>query len=321
MVVLAFDGMQSLDLTGPVEVFDVATRHGIDPPYAIEVAGPADAPVVTSSGLRILPDRALAEVRGPIDTLVVAGGDGVYGQRDDVALVAEVRRVAAAARRVASVCSGAFLLAEAGLLDGRRVTTHWARARRLAREYPDVVVDAEPIFVRDGTIATSAGVTAGIDLCLALIEEDHGRDLALAVARQLVVFLKRPGGQAQFSAHLLGQLAEHDAVAEVQGWVADHLDDDLTVEQLARRAAMSPRHFARVFRRETGLTPARYVEQVRVEAARRRLEDSGAGVEVIARACGFGTAETMRRTFLRRLHVHPSDYRRHFRAGTLEVQP
>lgn len=313
IVVLAFDGVQSLDVTGPLEVFDAARRHGVEPPYAAEVVGPTAAPLRTSSGMTIVPSRALADVADPIDTLVVGGGEGVYDARADVALLDAIRRQAARARRVASVCTGTFLLAEAGLLDGRRATTHWARARRLAREYPAITVDADPIFVRDGTVATSAGVTAGIDLCLALVEEDHGRDLALSVARHLVVFLKRPGGQAQFSSHLQGQLADHDAVAEVQGWVPDHLGEDLTVEQLARRAAMSPRHFARVFREQTGATPARWVERVRLEAARRRLEESGAGVEAIARDCGFGTAETMRRTFLRHLRVSPTDYRRRFR--------
>ena len=215
------------------------------------------------------------------------------------------------------MCTGAFLLAEAGLLDHRRVTTHWGSCRRLARDYPGLQVDPDPIFVRDGEVYTSAGVTAGIDLCLALVEEDHGRDLALAVARQLVVFLKRPGGQAQFSSHLSTQLAERDALAEVQGWVADHLDDDLSVARLAARAAMSPRHFARVFRAETGVTPARFVEHARVEQARRRLEESSTGIEEIAHDCGFGTPETMRRAFLRSLWVGPSEYRQRFRATAI----
>jgi len=318
IVVLAYDGIQSLDLTGPVEVFDGARRHGVEPPYATEVVSPDGSPVRTSSGIQLVPERALAAVDDPIDTLVVTGGEGVLAARDDVDLVGEIRRQARRSRRVASVCSGTFLLAAAGLLDGRRVTTHWSRARRLAREHPELTVDPDPIFVRDGNVATSAGVTAGIDLCLALVEEDHGREVALAVARQLVVFLKRPGGQAQFSAHLRSQLAERDSVAEVQAWLADHLDEDLTVERLAARADMSPRHFARVFRAEIGVTPARYVEQVRLEAARQQLEDSTAGVEAIARGCGFGTAETMRRAFQRRLRVRPSDYRERFRA---EQQP
>jgi transcriptional regulator GlxA family with amidase domain len=274
---------------------------------------------VTTSGITITPSRAIADVKTPVDTFVVAGGDGVYPLLEDTELVAAVRRTAPRARRVASVCTGAFLLAEAGLLDGRRVTTHWARCRRLARTFPELDVDPDPIFVRDGDVYTSAGVTAGIDLCLALVEEDHGRDLALSVARQLVVFLKRPGGQAQFSSHLSTQLAERDGLAEVQGWVADHLDEDLSVASLAERAAMSPRHFARLFRAETGVTPARFVEHARVEQARRRLEESSAGVEEIAHDCGFGTPETMRRAFLRSLWVAPAEYRQRFRATANET--
>jgi transcriptional regulator GlxA family with amidase domain len=315
IAVLAYDGIQSLDLVGPVEVFDVATRHPIDPPYRVDIVAPTTEPIVTSSGITITPARALAEVRGDVDTFVVAGGTGVEAALADPALVRQVARVAARARRVASVCTGAFLLAEAGLLDGRRVTTHWQSCRRLQRHYPDLDVDSDPIFVRDGDVYTSAGVTAGIDLCLALVEEDHGRDLALAVARQLVVFLKRPGGQAQFSSHLSTQLAERDVLAEVQGWIADHLDDDLSVPRLAARAAMSPRHFARVFRAETGETPARFVERARVEQARRRLEESGTGIEEIAHGCGFGTPETMRRAFLRALRVGPAEYRQRFRTA------
>jgi transcriptional regulator GlxA family with amidase domain len=314
IAVLAYDGIQSLDLVGPVEVFDVATRHRIDPPYRVEIVAPTTDPIVTSSGITVTPARALADVRGDLDTFVVAGGTGVEAALADRALVRQVARVAGRARRVASVCTGAFLLAEAGLLDGRRVTTHWQSCRRLQRRYPGLEVDSDPIFVRDGDVYTSAGVTAGIDLCLALVEEDHGRDLALAVARQLVVFLKRPGGQAQFSSHLSTQLAERDVLAEVQGWIADHLDEDLAVPRLAERAAMSPRHFARVFRAATGETPARFVERARVEQARRRLEESGAGIEEIAHGCGFGTPETMRRAFLRALRVGPAEYRQRFRA-------
>jgi transcriptional regulator GlxA family with amidase domain len=322
VVVLAYDGIQSLDLTGPMEVFDVATRHGIVPPYRVEVIAPTAAPIVTTSGITITPSRGIRDLQRPVDTFVVAGGDGVYPLLEDAELVAAVRRTAKRARRVASVCTGAFLLAEAGLLDGRRVTTHWARCRRLARTFPELDVDPDPIFVRDGDVSTSAGVTAGIDLCLALVEDDHGRDLALSVARQLVVFLKRPGGQAQFSSHLSTQLADRDVLAEVQGWIADHLDDDLSVARLAARAAMSPRHFARVFRAETGVTPARFVEHARVEQARRRREESAVGIEEIAHDCGFGTPETMRRAFLRSLWVGPAEYRQRFRATanpTVEV--
>ena len=316
IVVLAYEGVQSLDVTGPAEVFSVATRHGVAPPYRVEVVGPTVAPLTTTSGITITPQHALRDAVGAIDTLVVAGGEGVDAQLADRQLLDTLPRIAARSRRVASVCTGAFLLAEAGLLDGRRVTTHWAACQRLARRYPAVTVDPDPIFVRDGDVYTSAGVTAGIDLGLALVEDDHGRAFALSVARQLVVFLKRPGGQAQFSAHLNVQLAERDAVGEVQAWVADHVHEDLAVHCLAARAAMSPRHFARIFRAETGQTPARFVEHVRVEAARRRLEEGDASIEQIAGECGFGTAETMRRAFTRELRVAPSDYRQRFRAAT-----
>jgi transcriptional regulator GlxA family with amidase domain len=322
VVVLGYDGMQSLDLAGPVEVFDVATRHGITPPYKVEIVAPTAAPIVTTSGITITPNRGIGDGRSAVDTFIVAGGQGVDAVAEDPALIDAVRKVARRSRRVASVCSGAFILAKAGLLDGRRVTTHWASCRRLARRYPELDVDPDPIFVRDGDVYTSAGVTAGIDLCLALVEEDHGRDLALSVARQLVVFLKRPGGQAQFSSHLSTQLADRDVLADVQGWIADHLEDDLSVARLAARAAMSPRHFARVFRAETGVTPARFVEHARVEQARRRLEESSAGIEEIAYDCGFGTPETMRRAFLRSLWVGPAEYRQRFRATaavTMEV--
>jgi transcriptional regulator GlxA family with amidase domain len=214
---------------------------------------------------------------------------------------------------VASVCSGAFVLAAAGLLDGRRATTHWGWCDTLAESFPDVTVEPDCIFVRDGNVWTSAGVTAGIDLALAMVEEDAGREVALAIARRLVVFLKRPGGQSQFSAQLAGQLAEREPLVELQAWIADHLDADLSVERLAEMATMSVRNFSRTFAAEVGITPARFVERARVEGARRLLEESTASVDEVAARCGFGTAETMRRTFLRALRVSPSDYRRRFR--------
>jgi transcriptional regulator GlxA family with amidase domain len=257
--------------------------------------------------------QSLSRLRGAIDTLLVAGGRGVEAALRERALLSAIARLAPRARRLASVCTGTFLLAEAGLLDGRRVTTHWDACRDLARRYPALRVDPDPIFVRDGRVATSAGVTAGMDLALALVEEDWGRETALAVARRLVLFLKRPGGQSQFSAQLAAQGAERDALRDVQEFAVGNPDADLSVAALARRAAMSPRHFARVFAREVGTTPARFVERVRVEAARRRLEESAAGVEVIAESCGFGSAETMRRAFLRGLQVSPADYRSRFR--------
>jgi transcriptional regulator GlxA family with amidase domain len=258
--------------------------------------------------------RTLHEVRGPLDTFVVAGGVGTVDVVQDSTVIEAVRRLAPQTRRMSSVCTGAFVLAEAGLLDGRRATTHWGSCDLLARRYPAVHVDPDPIFVRDANTWTSAGVTAGIDMALAMVEDDLGREAALAVARRFVVFLKRPGGQSQFSALLAGQFAEQPPLRDLQVWVAEHLADDLTVEHLAAQVAMSPRNFSRAFRREVGVTPARFVERVRVEAARRRLEDSLASVDEIAVACGFGTAETMRRTFLRVLRVTPSDYRNRFRS-------
>lgn len=322
VLMLAFPGAQSLDVTGPLEVFAMATQalgRG-ERGYRIELAAARRGPLETSSGLRLMPDCALGEVRGALDTLLVAGGEGVREALRDRRVVSFVARMAPRARRVASVCSGAFLLAEAGLLAGRRATSHWASCALLARIYPEVQVEPDRIYVRDGTVYTSAGVTAGMDLALALVEEDYGRDLALAVARRLVIFLKRPGGQSQFSAQLAAQLAERPAVRELQLFIQEHPEAAHTVESLARRVGMSPRHFARVFTRELRVTPARYVEQVRVEAARRRLEEGDGGVEQVAASCGFGSSETMRRAFLRSLRVSPSEYRRRFRPA-LDAAP
>jgi transcriptional regulator GlxA family with amidase domain len=229
-------------------------------------------------------------------------------------IVPWLRETAPRARRVTSVCSGAFLLAEAGLLDGRHATTHWASCARLQEDYPAVTVEPDPIFVRDGNVTTSAGVTAGMDLALALVEEDLGRRVALEVARWLVLFVKRPGGQAQFSAGLAAQAADREPLRELQDWIADHLREDLTVRALAERSHMSERNFARAFRREIGMTPATYVEALRVERARAALQDSGAPMAGVAYDAGFGTVETMRRAFHRRLGVGPAAYRGRFRA-------
>ncbi|MCX5211999.1 DJ-1/PfpI family protein [Kitasatospora sp. NBC_00240] len=319
VLIVLFEGVQSLDVTGPLEVFAGAgAAAGPGSGYRVRTAGPAGLPVRTSSGLCLLPDLDLDLdldlAPGPDEpphTLLVPGGHGTADP--DPALVRRIAELAAGAERVVSVCTGAFLLAEAGLLAGRRATTHWAYCDALARRYPDTRVDPEPIYVRDGRIASSAGVTAGIDLALALVEEDHGRDAALLVARHLVMFLRRPGGQAQFSVQLAAQVAERSPLREVQRWIAEHPGDDLSVDALAARAALSPRQFARVFKAEVGVGPGRYVDGVRLEAARRRLEDSASGIEEIARACGYGTAEGMRRAFVRMLAVSPAEYRRRFR--------
>ena len=321
IVIVVYPQLQSLDLTGPLEVFtgaqqliDVTARA--DRGYRLRVLSRDGAPLQTSSGLGVVPDGPLPKVPRAIDTLIVVGGAGHVAAAGDRALVGWIARAAPAARRIASVCTGAFLLAAAGLLDGRRATTHWASARELQRAYPQVDVDPEPIFVRDEPIWTSAGVTAGMDLALALVEQDLGRDVALTIARHLVLFLRRPGNQSQFSAALAAQRASREPLREVQRAILEDVAGDHSVEAMAARAHMSPRHFARAFRAETGLTPARHVERVRLEAARRRLEDTDEPIAAVAAGCGFASAETMRRAFLRALHVGPSEYRRRFRSPT-----
>ena len=318
VVVIAFPGVNILDVAGPCEVFHAATvaRRADDPSapgYRIEVFSTAGGPTVeTSSGVRLGSEGLYSDCRGRIDTLLVAGGPGVWGVVEDVELLEWLRRASASTRRMGSVCTGAFILAAAGLLDGRRAATHWQSCERLALEYPRVDVDFDAIFVRDGSVSTSAGVTAGMDLALSLVEEDLGREIAGRVARKLVMFVRRPGGQSQFSSLLRLQAADREPLRDLQAWLAGHLDADLSVDRLAARVRMSPRNFARVFRREVGLPPARFVERLRVEAARRRLEESGATLGRIAAECGFGNADALRRAFLRELGVSPSDYRRRF---------
>jgi transcriptional regulator GlxA family with amidase domain len=311
VVIVAFPRVQTLDVHGPAEVFTTATQVSGRDGYSVEVVASRPGPIPTSS-VALYPDRTLERCRGPIDTLLVAGGRGVQVAAEDEQLVRWVRAAAKRSERVASVCTGAFLLARAGLLEGRRATTHWASCGELARRHPGVDVESDPIFVRDGNVITSAGVTAGMDLALSLVEEDLGREVALETARWLVLFLKRPGGQAQFSAQLAAQMADREPLRDLQEWLPDHLDEDLSVPALARRASMSERNFARAFRDETGMTPAAYVEVARVESARMALETGDLPVESIARAAGFGTVETMRRAFRRRVGVSPNGYRGRF---------
>ncbi|HYI79307.1 MAG TPA: GlxA family transcriptional regulator [Thermoleophilaceae bacterium] len=312
IAIVGFEGAQSLDISGPLEVFETAER--LSPgSYAHSVVTVDGAPFATASGLAISPARALDDFAGRIDTLVVVGGGGVVEAAADEALVAAIGAAAARSRRVASVCTAAFLLAEAGLLEGRRAATHWSAVERLAERHPTIDVDPDSIFVRDGNVWTSAGVTAGIDLALALVEDDHGREIALQVARWLVVFAKRPGGQAQFSAPLAAQLAERPPIRAAQELVRARPETDLTVEALAEHAHMSVRGFARAFRREVGVTPAAYVEAVRIERAVELIQTTAAGSEQLATACGFGTPETFRRAFRRRLGVSPGEYRARFR--------
>ncbi|WP_030751889.1 GlxA family transcriptional regulator [Streptomyces griseus] len=316
VLVVLFDGVQSLDVTGPVEVFHAAgwASGASREPYPIRTASLDGGPVRTGSGLRILPDTSLDEAvaGGPPHTLVVPGGEGTRGAAP--ALVEWLRTHGPGVERLVSVCTGALRLAEAGLLDGHRATTHWMACEHLARRHPEVEVDPDPIFVRDGRVATSAGVTAGIDLALALVEEDLGREAALAIARLLVVFLRRPGNQAQFSVQLAAQTARREPLRDLQAWIAEHPDGDLSVERLAARARLSPRHFARAFHAETGVTPGRYVDRIRLEHARRLLEETTRGVEEVSRAAGYGTPEAMRRAFVKALGTAPADYRRRFHA-------
>ncbi len=315
-----FPAVQVLDLTGPLAVFHNANRAmerlraSDHPAYRTEVIARSAGRIDSWQGLGVFADRSLAEATQPIDTLIVVGGNGTHAAAQDRALIDWLRATAPRVRRLCSVCTGAFVLAEAGLLDRRRATTHWASCASLAERYPAIAVEPDTIYIRDGNVYSSAGVTAGMDLALALVEEDFGHTCAMTAARWLVMFARRPGGQSQFSTHLAAQSAEHEPVRALQEWILDHLAADLSVAALAARSAMSPRNFARVFTRESGATPGSFVEAARIDAARRRLEETGAPIERVAHGCGFGTAEHMRRAFQRRLHVSPQDYRARFSA-------
>jgi transcriptional regulator GlxA family with amidase domain len=324
VVMLSVPPAQGVDVIGPLEAFGIASRMVAEssgrPGYESElVTNSTDLALPTSSGVRIIAHKHYGQVRGKVDTLLISGGPGTRGPRDP-ALLAWLRKMAKQTRRVCSICTGAFLLADAGLLNGKRATTHWRFVASFAKKHPAVSWDPNPIFVQDGSIYTSAGISAGMDLALALIEEDYGSALALEVARHMVIFLRRPGSQAQFSVALAAQAAERKSLQELQVWIAENLAKNLSVEVLAERAAMSARNFARVFARELGNTPARYVEQVRIEAARTQLASTDDGVDQIASRCGFSSAELLRRCFLRHFKVAPSQYRKHFRT-TMIAKP
>jgi transcriptional regulator GlxA family with amidase domain len=312
VVMVAMPCQEVVEIGGALDIFYAA--NGRLPPgrgYAVEVVSPV-ATVREWPGLRLASDRSYRAVRGDIDTLIVTGIDEPDDARRDPDLIRWLARIAPRTRRVAGLCTGTFVLAEAGLLDGRNATTHWMDCDELARRFPAITVQRDPIYVRDRGIYTSAGSTAGLDLVLALVEEDVGRRVALQVAQRMVFFLKRPGGQAQFSAQLSTQMAEREPLRDLQAWIPDHPGLDLSVDALARRAAMSPRNFFRVFVREIGMTPGRFVERVRVEAARRLLEETTRGIPDVAAACGFGSPETMRIAFRRALGVNPQSYRSRF---------
>jgi transcriptional regulator GlxA family with amidase domain len=314
VVIVAVPPVRTLDVFGPGEVFGDATRHlAGNPAYAVSiVSGGADHIVASEIVSPVHADCTYREFRGPIDTLLVAGGRGASEMRYDTDFLDWLRQQCGSARRFGSVCTGALVLAHAGLLDGRRATTHWNWCPQLAREYPRVTVDPDPIYVRDGNCYTSAGVTAGIDLSLALVEEDLGQPTALHVARMMIVFLRRPGGQSQFSATLAAQAAESRPLGDLLAWLPDNIRRDLSVTSLARRVAMSPRNFARLFHQEVGKSPAKHIEDIRLEAARRQLESTTRSVAQVASASGFANAERLRRAFVRRLGITPGQYRASF---------
>jgi transcriptional regulator GlxA family with amidase domain len=314
VVMLIYPGVTPLDVIGPLEVFDFANRLTKKALYDIHTVAPSTEPVATQLGFSFLPSCAMTDLAGPIDTLLVSGAGGPRVHQAPDELLGWLREAAPRARRFGSICTGAFILGRAGLIDGKRVTTHWARGGELARRNPATRVEIDSIYIRDGKLCTSAGISAGIDLALALVEEDHGRDLALKIARYLVLFLKRSGGQAQFSTVLQSQFSSIPAIEKVQRWCHDNLGADLRVSALAKKAAMSERSFIRAFRESTGRTPAEFVGSIRLEAARRLLEETELATKAIAQRCGLGTGAALRRAFLRELGVPPADYRERFRS-------
>ena len=311
VVIVIRDGIQSLDALGPLEVFNAADQACPHADYEIVVAAPEAGIVRTESGVGLVADVALSSVR-KVDTLVIAGGMGVRHAIGDEAYIGQIARLAERAGRVTSVCTGAAALAAAGVLDGRRATTHWAWAGWLAKHWPEVQVDPDAIFVQDGHVWTSAGVTAGMDLALALVAEDHGPEVAHTVAGWLVMFVRRGGGQSQFSPQLRAAAPRHPSLQSLVATLPDRLGDDLSVTRLATDAGMSARTFARAFRSETGVTPAAHVEELRVDAARRLLETTDLTVAAVANEVGFGRPETLHRSFRRCVGTTPDAYRRHF---------
>lgn len=315
MVFVLLPGAQLLDLAGPADVFaaanDCLDRAGAPQSgYRITIASAKDT-VETATGVTVHATR-LARVRGVIDTLVIPGGIGFAKQNFEPATLRWIARAVPKARRVASICTGALVLGELGLLDGRRATTHWSAFDALTERAPSCRIERDALYIQDGGIYTSAGVTAGLDLAVALVEEDHDRETALAVARGLVMFLHRPGGQSQFSEALRNQTPEHVGIRAVQAHVIERPEDDHRITELAQRAGLSPRHFVRLFAQQTGEPPARYVQRIRLERARQLLEESEEGLDQIAARCGFGSAETMRRSFQRAMSVSPAAYRARF---------
>lgn len=319
IALVIFENAQILDITGPAEVFaqvnDLLRKSDVfdGPAYNLTLVSKTTGPVAMSSGLRLFADASFKTFKPPgLDTLLVAGGEGVYKAMRRNDLLAFVKSQHSRAGRVASICSGTFILAEAGLLNGRQATTHWSRCQRLARMYPGIEVKPDKIYVKDGNLYSSAGVTAGIDLALALVESDFGRKMALRVAKQLVVFMKRQGGQSQFSTHLVRQSATEGTLADILKWMNQNPSRDMSVDALAGRCAMSERNFSRVFKKQTSMTPGKYVEKMRVEHAADMIETQKLGFKSIAETCGFKSEEMMRRAFVRQLGILPHLYRKNF---------
>ena len=318
IVIIAPPYTSILDIAGPLEVFSKAADyintyiHKAAQSYTIHVVSTQSSKtVLTSAGLPIITEGNVKTINYEVDTVLVSGIPNAPDNMVDKATLNWIKDHSNI-RRMGSICAGAFILAEAGLLDGKRATTHWRVCEKLAKYYPKVKVESDPIFVKDGNIYTSAGISTGMDLSLAMVEEDYGKDIALSVARQLVLYLKRPGNQSQFSIVLTHQKVDYQPIREMQEWIIDHLDEDITVELLAEKSSMSPRNFARVFLRESGITPAKYIEKLRLETARRRLEETKLTLDEISNECGVGSADALRRLFLRHMKTTPSDYRRSF---------
>lgn len=310
VVIVGYDNAVLVEIACTADAFDIANRLGATPPYKLTLAAPAQRPMRCSSGLALFAPRPLERINGTLDTLVVAGGPGSRKAVTDTAMLTQVRRLATNSNRVASICSGAFVLAAAGLLNGKRATTHWAYAAEFAQRYPHVTVDPAPLYIKDGKVYTAAGVTSAIDLSLALIEEDHGPTLAREVAKSLVVYRQRPGNQAQISMFLAAPPPEHRVVRDLAGHIHGHLDTDLGTPALAALAGTSTRHLSRLFNTYVGTTPSRYVRSMRTEAAARLLSDTELPLIAVARRCGFASTETLRQAFLDRYDTTPSIYRR-----------
>ncbi|MDF0607010.1 DJ-1/PfpI family protein [Neisseriaceae bacterium TC5R-5] len=313
IVFLACPRVQMLDIIGPADIFAEAARQlGKPRSYQVIVLGTEHGMIKGTNGLRLALDGTISTFKGKIDTLLIAGSPAISEIAKDQQLQDWLQLQATKVRRLGSVCTGAFLLAAAGLLDGRRVTTHWNSSVLLAKDYPDTIVESDSIFIRDGNIYTSAGVTAGMDLALAMVEEDHGRDLALCIAREMVMYFKRSGGQSQFSARLAAQTAERTVICQIQSYIMENLKAELTIPLLAKRAGMSERNFARVFKSESGLTPAEFVELTRIDEARRLIEAGRISLKKLANQIGYANVDGFRRAFVRRLGLNPREYQKRF---------